>query len=75
MNTHNAFVSFKIFSTPIDKHLYMNYRKHKFYVFYAIWQAKGSFQRVHKERPMVPAAYVAEDGLVRHQWEERTLVL
>jgi hypothetical protein len=25
--------------------------------------------------PMVPAAYVAEDGLVGHQWEERPLVL
>jgi hypothetical protein len=24
---------------------------------------------------MVLAAYVAEDGLVRHQWEERPLVL
>jgi hypothetical protein len=24
---------------------------------------------------MAPAAYVAEDGLVRHQWEDRSLVL
>jgi hypothetical protein len=24
---------------------------------------------------MAPAVYVAEDGLVRHQWEERPLVL
>jgi hypothetical protein len=24
---------------------------------------------------MVPSAYVAEDDLVRHQWEERPLVL
>ena len=24
---------------------------------------------------MAPAAYVAEDGLVGHQWEERPLVL
>jgi hypothetical protein len=24
---------------------------------------------------MSPAAYVAEDGLVRHHWEERPLVL
>jgi hypothetical protein len=24
---------------------------------------------------MAAAAYVAEDGLVRHQWEERSLVL
>jgi hypothetical protein len=27
------------------------------------------------EEPMAPAAYVAEDGLVRHQGEERPLVL
>ena len=26
-------------------------------------------------RPMAPAAYVAEDGLVGHQWEARSLVL
>jgi hypothetical protein len=25
--------------------------------------------------PMAPAAYVSEDGLVGHQWEERPLVL
>ena len=31
--------------------------------------------RVHMEGPMDPAAYVAEDGLVSHQWEERSLVL
>jgi hypothetical protein len=24
---------------------------------------------------MAPATYVAEDGLVRHQWEERPLIL
>ena len=28
-----------------------------------------------KEYTWLPAAYVAEDGLVRHQWEERPLVL
>ena len=28
-------------------------------------------QRVHMKQPMVLAAYVAEDGLVGHQWEER----
>ena len=28
-------------------------------------------QEVHMERPMVPAAYAAEDGLVGHQWERR----
>jgi hypothetical protein len=27
------------------------------------------------EIPMAPAAYVAEDVLVGHQWEERPLVL
>ena len=31
--------------------------------------------RVHMERPMAPAAYVAEGGLIRHQLEERPLVL
>jgi hypothetical protein len=28
-------------------------------------------QRIHMEQPMVLATYVAEDGLVGHQWEER----
>ena len=28
-------------------------------------------QRIHMEGPMVLVAYVAEDGLVGHQWEER----
>jgi hypothetical protein len=33
-------------------------------------------ERVHKERPMTQAIYVIEDdGLVRHQWEERSLGL
>jgi hypothetical protein len=32
-------------------------------------------QRVHMEGPMAPATYVAEDGLVGHQWEERPLGL
>jgi hypothetical protein len=36
---------------------------------------KTTNQRVHMEGPMAPAAYVAEDGIVRHQWEERTLFL
>jgi hypothetical protein len=27
-------------------------------------------QRVQMERPMTKATYVAEDGLVEHQWEE-----
>jgi len=30
---------------------------------------------VHLDRPMTPAAYVAEDGVVGHQWEEKPLVL
>jgi len=25
--------------------------------------------------PMAPAAYVVEDGLIGHQWEDKTLVL
>ena len=32
-------------------------------------------QRVHMVGLMALAAYVAEDGLVDHQWEERPLVL
>jgi hypothetical protein len=28
-------------------------------------------QRIHIEWPMVLSTYVAEDGLVGHQWEER----
>jgi hypothetical protein len=32
-------------------------------------------QRIHVEEPMAQAAYVAEDGLVGHQWEERQLGL
>jgi len=27
------------------------------------------------DRPMAPAAYAAEDGLVVHQWEEKPLIL
>jgi len=27
------------------------------------------------DRPMAPAAYVADDGLIGHQWEEKALVL
>jgi hypothetical protein len=27
------------------------------------------------EGPIAPVTYVEEDGLVRHQWEERPLVL
>ena len=32
-------------------------------------------QRVHMKGPMALAAYVAEDGLVGHQWEGRPLGL
>jgi hypothetical protein len=32
-------------------------------------------QRVHMEGPVALAKYVAEDGLVGHQWEERSLGL
>ena len=32
-------------------------------------------QRVHMERPMAPAAFVAEDGLVGYQWEKQPLGL
>jgi hypothetical protein len=32
-------------------------------------------QRVHMEGPMALATYVAEDGLVGHQWEEKPLGL
>jgi hypothetical protein len=32
-------------------------------------------RRIHMERPMALADYVAEDGLVRDQWEERSLGL
>jgi len=32
-------------------------------------------QKLHMEGPMIPATYVAEGGLVGHQWEERPLVL
>jgi hypothetical protein len=31
--------------------------------------------KVHIEGLIAPSAYVAEDGLIWHQWEERALVL
>ena len=37
--------------------------------------SQGLNQKVHIERPMAPAGYVAEDRLIWHQWEERHLVL
>jgi hypothetical protein len=35
----------------------------------------GPPTKEYKEGPMAPAAYVTEDGLVGHQWEERPLGL
>jgi len=35
----------------------------------------GTIPRVHRDGCLAPAAYVAEDGLGGHQWEERPLVL
>jgi hypothetical protein len=35
----------------------------------------STHQRIHIEGLIAPAAYVAKDGLVGHQWEERPLVL
>ena len=38
------------------------------------WSFQGDWttnHRVHMEGSMALAAYVAEDGLVGHQWEER----
>jgi hypothetical protein len=32
-------------------------------------------QRVHMEQPMVPVIYVADEGLIRHQWKERSMFL
>jgi hypothetical protein len=37
--------------------------------------SKDHYQGVHMEGPMAPATYIAEDGLVRHQWEVRPLNL
>ena len=36
--------------------------------------SKTTNQRAHMKGSMVLAAYVAEDGLVGHPWEERPLV-
>ena len=35
-----------------------------------IVEKKKKNQEVHMEQSMAPDAYVAEDGLVGHQWEE-----
>jgi hypothetical protein len=34
-------------------------------------ESKTTNQGVHMEGPMVPAIYIAEDGLVRRPWEKR----
>ena len=34
-----------------------------------------TYQRIHMEGPMALAAYVAEDGLIGHQWEDCPLGL
>jgi hypothetical protein len=38
-------------------------------------KAGNTDQILHMEQPMAPATYVAEDGLVGHQWEVWPLVL
>ena len=40
-----------------------------------MYKVKPTNQGVDMEGPMAPAEYVAEDGLVGHQWEESPLVL
>ena len=39
------------------------------------WMSTEKQFCVHMEGPMAPAPYVAEDGLIGHQWEERPLIL
>ena len=39
------------------------------------WLGMMAHTRIHMERPMAPAAFVAEDGLIGHQREERLLAL
>jgi len=38
-------------------------------------QGLNHYPKPTLDRPMAPAAYVAADGLVGHQWEEKPLVL
>jgi hypothetical protein len=38
-------------------------------------QNSQGLSHVYKGVHMAPAAYVAEDGLIMHQWKERSLVL
>jgi len=37
-------------------------------------QGLNHYPRLHMNGPMAPAAYVAEDGFVGHQWEDKSLV-
>ena len=45
----------KVFATPQEEQRYQP-------------PQSSTKQRVHMEGPMIPATYVAEDGLVGHQW-------
>jgi hypothetical protein len=40
-----------------------------------LWTKPPTKEYIHMEESMAPAAYVVEDGLVGHQWEERSLFL
>jgi hypothetical protein len=63
ISIHVRYRELKGFATPWEEQQYQPTRSLR------------ALKRVHMERPMVPATYVAEDGLVGHLWEERTLVL
>jgi hypothetical protein len=39
------------------------------------WRPRMEWPQPTVRAALTPAAYVAEDGLVGHQWEERPLVL
>jgi hypothetical protein len=40
-----------------------------------LWGTKLPNKEYTWRSPLAPGTYVAEDGLVDHQWEERPLVL
>ena len=44
-------------------------------IMYTLWILIKKHGIINKGIDMAPAAYIAEDGLVIHQWEERSLVL
>ena len=44
-------------------------------IMYTLWILIKKRGIINKGIDMAPAAYIAEDGLVIHQWEERSLVL